>query len=164
MTCSTNPAWLMFLTSVKWERSPQNADYLAPKCTQAYPAAEHEMKSLQMWFHLKGTMGRLPSYLGTKWLFIFIATWLICTRGPLVTMEARDPHQGRLISLTERSVSQFQLGRRRKGGGEEWGNRRRWQVTKWCRCLPTTGSANAHCRQVWSGLSRTWATENKPSL
>lgn len=71
MTCSTNPAWLMFLTSVKWERSPQNADYLAPKCTQAYPAAEHEMKSLQMWFHLKGTMGRLPSYLGTKWLFLF---------------------------------------------------------------------------------------------
>lgn len=71
MTCSTNPAWLMFLTSVKWERSPQNADYLAPKCTQAYPAAEHEMKSLQMWFHLKGTMGRLPSYLGTKWLFYF---------------------------------------------------------------------------------------------
>lgn len=89
-------------------------------------------------------------------------------------MEAKDPQQrdvgpfhswGRVRGLTERSVSRFQQGRR-KGEGKGWRNRRFWQVTKQCRCLPTTGSTSAHCRQVWSGLSRTWpmGKQTKPIM
>lgn len=65
-------------------------------------------------------------------------------------------------SLREVSV---ELGRR-KGEGKGWRNRRCWQVTKWCRCLPKTGSTSAHCRQVWSGLSRTWTMgkQTKPII
>lgn len=76
-----------------------------------------------------------------------------CTTALLVAVKARDPYQGNgtlfssgwgHITLTERGVNWFQMGRR-KGKVKSERNKGYWQVTKPCRCLPKKQAALALC-------------------
>lgn len=114
LTCSTNPAWLMFFTSVKWERSRRAADYLAPKGTEAYSAAKRE-ESLQTCFHLKATMRRFSSYLGMKWLLFSLQNGWSVQEALLSLWKPKIPIGGGCSALLREVSLSLNWG----GGGKE---------------------------------------------